>query len=276
MSKEKSELFKGQVIIYPTYVKSKMLGEHFKERKFRKLDRTDIPGVASKIFEICVGLIGGMKLYNPIFHKSFGVNVDFLGQAIFSAKALSRRGNVLISNKFPHIDLIHVTASVSDFIKMADNNLIHPKDSPYYKDGLTYIPTQKSDWSIVYVVSLCPLKELMKEGLNYGYITESFNDAVQLGEMIYDGKFPPPDKYHSTQQYVDTGYLSPAQIADKLFDEASDSEVELPEENHQIVDEDSPVRIIDKLLDADYSDSDNEYSETESTDSPEESTGFKI
>lgn len=204
--------------IYPVYIKSSVLNKHFSELKFRNLDKTDIPGVGLKVFNIVLGLFAGLKLYNPIFHRSFGLNINYLNDIVYPVKEIMNRGNLFLSNNFPKIDHRYVTYSISDFVNEHKDEF-EPAENPFDKNGLTRIPYLKDTWLQVYIVSLCTEKELMAIGINHGYLVFSQNDAIQLCELICDNKFPPPTNYQEPQQFID-----------RLIDECDmDFESEFPE-----------------------------------------------
>jgi hypothetical protein len=202
--------------IYPVYIKYSVLNKYFIAKKFRDIDKSDIPGISLQAFNITLGLIAGCKLYNPIFSNSFGVNTNQLNNVIYSAQALMQRGKVFLSNHFPSIHHRYVTYSIYDFVN-TDKNELAPKDNPFDKNALNHVPYLKDvTWVQAYIVSFCTEEELMKVGLNHGFLTLTRNDAVQLCELICDNKFPPPRNYRENVQFVD-----------RLIDDAGNSDDEL-------------------------------------------------
>ncbi len=182
--------------IYPAYIHNNQL-KQFTPTKFREIDSSDAPGIALKVFSFLIGIVGGAHLHNPLFFKASMPDTNLLTMGLSSLKKLSDRGKVYlpINDQFPHIDQRYVSASIADWIKLGEEREEHsipPKDNPYYRNMLTYIPTLKDNWSLVYIISLRSPQEFEEKGLDYGHITLTRNDAVELCKQIVAGKFLPP------------------------------------------------------------------------------------
>lgn len=205
-------------------MRSDVIAERFISYKYREWDESDIPGVSLKLLNAGIGLVQGMKLFNPIFGNSFGVNVNSLNMTIYSIQDLANRGKVFISNRFPKIHKRYVICSVADYVEMSENELIPHKDNPYYKHGLTRIPTLKDSWTLAYIITF---EDDLEKGLNSGFLTLTRNDAIQLCERICDRKFPAPTNYRETEQFIDS--LLDASYSDSDDDSDLESTESSPE-----------------------------------------------
>jgi hypothetical protein len=207
-----------EIIIYPTYMHSDHL-KKFTPQKFRKIDSSDAPGIALKVFSFFVSIVGGAHPLNPLFRQTYMPDSELLSTGISSLKQLANRGKVYLpKDQFLHIDPLYVFADVADWIRLGKDKQIHPKDNPFFKNGYTRTPTLKDNWSVVYIISLRSPEEVKVKGLDHGYITLTSNDAAQLCKLIVAGNFPPPsDEYLQEEENDNEQSVEPISPEARIF-----------------------------------------------------------